>query len=123
MNLPFIIKLPLFDLKYNKIKEAIDHIFELHEKYLSLHRECYFDSIPTEEDKENGKFEEHENVYMKDRELLMKKHIIGLTTFLDNDVDIWVLGIISADRTITIKFETEGEMNIVYEELMTWLIY
>lgn len=118
---PIIIELPLFDLKYNKIRDPIKHVVELHETFFLLHRECYFDSIPTPEDIENSKFEEKENCYMKDVDVVMKSHIQGVDTYIDEEVDVWVIGINYSDRSITLKFEKEKQMRNVANKILFWL--
>ena len=118
---PQLIKLPLFDLKYNKIKEPIEQYIVLHDSFFLLHRECYFDSVPTPEDMENNKFEEKENVYMKDVDIIMKAHIQGIATYLDNEVDLWIIGVNYSDRSITLKFETESEMRAIANKIFFWL--
>lgn len=119
---PIVIELPLFDLKYDKIVKPIKHLLTLNDSHFIFHRETYFDQHRRPDDDETIIPEVKETQYMKDIYLILKKHVIGLSYYFDNEVDLWVFEIFYSDRSITTKFKKQVDIFPIFKKVQEWLI-
>lgn len=118
MTDPKIIKLPLFDLRYNKIREGIEHFIELHPRHLVWKLHCYLDIHPKEDD---DFFTVKENEYFCNVDVILKDKIGSIESYFDNKYELWVVAVWFGDRSTDCKFETEASMRKVEKELHNWI--
>lgn len=113
------IKLPLFDLKYDKIKENIKHHIELYDTHLLWVIECWLDKHPKPDD-DLGLIKE--NQYCNEVDFIPKNKIISIESYFDSGCELWVLVVYFGERSTDCKFETESEMRKAEIILHEWYV-
>lgn len=81
MSQPIRFQLPLFDLKYNTIKEGIEHYVEFHDTHLLWVLKAYIDVLPKSED---GEFAIKENQYTDQTDLILKSNQLYVYSYYCN---------------------------------------
>lgn len=124
MIYPLKVELPLFNLKYNTIKQEIAHYIEFHETHLIWVLKCYIDVLPKTED---GEFEIKENQYTDQTDFVLKSNQLYIYSYYCNTNDLWVVSLNgiskpNADCLQDCKFETEAQMRQVEKVFHEWLI-
>lgn len=113
------IQLPLFDLKSDKVEQAIKHEIELHVHHLKWSLECFLTQLPRDGEDCLG-IVKH-NQYINQTDIIVKSAIVGMETYYCNDNDVWVLKLMFNNWYEDCKFETESQMRYVEAKLIDWL--
>lgn len=117
---PLIITLPLFDLTYDKIKEAICHEITLFDTHFTHKLDAYYDSHPKPDD-DLGIVKEDE--YYNHFDFVLKSAIVSIESNYSNEHETWVLSIYcSSGRYNDCKFPTEDALRKVEKQLHNWLL-
>lgn len=114
------IELPLFDLKYNIIHKDLPHTHSicLMHTFLSYHLNAYIDELPKKED---GEYEVKAQQYFDSKTMIPKDKICSVSSFYDNEHEVYVLEIKSCTEDICPKFETVEQLNSVQSVITEWM--